>query len=68
MNKTECKKPELITIIQNYYLNPLKSTVVTLGRIKIKIKQNVNTNFMSGTKIYKSLSVSEQLIIFVLKL
>ena len=47
MNKTECVKPEKITVVHNNYLNPLTSTVVTLGRIKFKIKQNVSTNFRS---------------------
>jgi hypothetical protein len=40
-------KPKQIIVIQNNYLNPLTSTVVMLGRIKVKIKQNVSTNFRS---------------------
>jgi len=47
MNKTDCVEREPITIVQNNYLNALTSTVVLLGRIKVKIKQNVNTNYKS---------------------
>lgn len=31
-------KPEQITVVQNNYLNPLTSTVITLGRIKGRVR------------------------------
>jgi hypothetical protein len=70
MNRTESMTPQQITVIQNNYLNPLTSTVVTLGRIKVRVRRaelfsNI-TDIQSVSRRLRSVDFAGHLLVLII--